>query len=199
MPTLLVGPLAGPIYRWNARTESRDLRAGNPRAHPLARLPRPARLLWLGPLSLQRDNERRLARNGRCRRPAGLGTARQQAPRMGSRRPFPRPLPPGFIAPSLPTATDRCKSQAPFKKSREPDYGTGLPIRVARTQQFEYGSGNAACVSTGYSAVENLATCGFKMTLTYSSATRPKFLFALANELANVICICWSRLLCGSL
>jgi bifunctional non-homologous end joining protein LigD len=29
---------------------------------------------------------------------------------MGSRRPFPRPLPPGFIAPCLPTASDRCKS-----------------------------------------------------------------------------------------
>ena len=29
---------------------------------------------------------------------------------MSSRRPFPRPLPPGFIAPCLPTASDRCKS-----------------------------------------------------------------------------------------
>ena len=79
-------------------------------------------------LSSQRDNEYRLAarrdagalalpahgvhavRNGRCRRSARLGTARQQAPRMSSRRPFPRPLPPGFIAPCLPTASDRCKS-----------------------------------------------------------------------------------------
>jgi hypothetical protein len=49
-------------------------------------------------------------RNGRCRRSARLGTARQQAPRMSSRRPFPRPLPPGFIAACLPTASDRCKS-----------------------------------------------------------------------------------------
>src|ERR1700730_342326 len=29
---------------------------------------------------------------------------------MSSRRLFPRPLPPGFIAPCLPTASDRCKS-----------------------------------------------------------------------------------------
>jgi hypothetical protein len=41
--------------------------------------------------------------------------------------------------------------------------------------------------------------CGFKMTLTYSSATRPEFLFALGDESVNVICICWSRPLCGSL
>src|SRR5580704_7686487 len=41
--------------------------------------------------------------------------------------------------------------------------------------------------------------CGFKMTLTYSSATRPNILFALGDESVNVICICWSRPLCGSL
>jgi hypothetical protein len=37
------------------------------------------------------------------------------------------------------------------------------------------------------------------VSLTYSSATRPKFLFALGDESVNVICICWSRPLCGSL